>query len=118
MATTQEEMFEKCETLGEEEVRKHLNANLWNDMTKRAHAKEWLRKKEDQIRNEELSKQEQRENELVLAAKEANQIAKESNKIAINANDLAKMANKRALIAVGIAITAVIIQLLTWLNKS
>ena len=117
MAITQEEMFQKCDEMGEEAVREHLNANLWSNMTKRAHAKEWLRKMDENRRTEELLKQEHRENELVSAAKEANRIAQESNRIAIEANGFAKTANRRALIAAGIAVTALIIQFLTWLNK-
>ena len=116
MAITQEEMFGKCEHMGEEAVREHLNANLWSDMRKRAHAEEWLRKKDEYRRNEERLRQEERENELVSAAKGANRIAEESNKIAVEANGLAKVANRRALIAASIAITALIIQFLTWLN--
>lgn len=116
MANNQEEMFSKCEALGEEAVREHLNANLWNDMRIRAHAKEWLRKLDEKRQNEIISKQEIRENELVKEAKEANRIAEESNRIAGEAVVQAKVANRRALIAGGIAITVAIIQALTWLN--
>lgn len=115
MAITQEEMFEKCEALGEESVRAHLNANLWSDMRKRAHAKEWLQKQEESRKNELISKQEQREFELISATKEANRIAEESNEIAIQANDYANTANRRALIAIGIAITVAIIQAWPWI---
>ncbi len=110
-------MFEKCEELGEESVREHLDANLWSDMRKRAHAIEWLRKQEESREAELQIQQEERELELLTAAKEANRIAEESNKIALQANEHAKTANRRALIAGGIAITVAIIQAWQWLKQ-
>lgn len=117
MTINQTEMFEKCEELGEEAVREHLNANLWSDMRKRAHAKEWLRKQEESRGTELLIQQEGRELESLATAKEANRIAEKSNKIALQANEHAKTANRRALIAVGIAITVAIIQAWPWIKQ-
>lgn len=117
MSVTQKEMVDKCEELGEESVREHLNANLWNSMQKRAHAKEWLHQLEKQRENDTLSKQEKRKHELINAAKEANRIAKESNEIAQQANNHATTANRRALIAICIALTVAIIQAWPWIKQ-
>ncbi|HUT72875.1 MAG TPA: hypothetical protein VMW89_19565 [Desulfatiglandales bacterium] len=104
-------MFQKCEELGEEKVREHLNANLWSNKTKRAHAQEWLRQLESSKSEDVLSRQEDRESESI-------RVAREANFIALSARDDARSAKKAAWIAAIMAIVATIIMIIGFIFKS
>lgn len=92
-------MFQKCEELGEEKVREHLDANLWSNKTKRAHAQEWLRQLESSRADDVLSRQEARELESI-------EVAREANSIALAARHDARLAALAAIIATIIAAIA------------
>ena len=110
MTISQDEMFKKCEDLGEAKVREHLNSNLW-DQPKRKHAEEWLRQLEAAHDEDILSRQEDRELESIT-------IAREANSIALSARDDARSAKKAAWIAAIMAIIATIILIIELITKS
>ena len=96
MPIPQDEVFKKCNELGESKVRENLNSNIWNT-SKQKHAKEWLRQLEIKRSDDALSKQEDREVESIKVARDANSIAANALSRADDANDIAKDALRIAL---------------------
>ena len=124
MPISQDEMFKKCDELGEPKVRENLNSNVWNT-AKQKHAQEWLRQLEAKRSDDALSRQEAREDEslsiaerALKAAESANSLAREANVIASSARDDARSAKKAAWIAAIIAIIAVTIMIIESISKS
>lgn len=111
MTISKDEMFQKCKELGEEKVRERLNANLWSNKTKRAHAQEWLRQLESSCAKETLSRQETRELTSI-------EVAREANSIALSAREDARSAKKAAWIAAIMAMIATIIMIIEYIIKS
>lgn len=110
MMISQDEMFRKCEELGEAKVRENLNSNVWNS-GKRNHAEEWLRQVEVRRAQDVLSRQESREIESI-------KIAREANSIALSARDDARSAKCAAWVAAIFAVVAIIVMVIELLIKS
>lgn len=100
----QDEMFQKCEELGEAKVRENLNSNIWNS-AKRKHAEEWLRQLEANRSEVVLSRQESRELESI-------KIAREANSIALSARGDARSAKNAAWAAAIAAVVAIIVMII------
>lgn len=117
MSISQNEMFKKCDELGESKVSENLNSNVWNT-AKQKHAQEWLCQLEAKRSADALSRQELREDKslsiserAIAAAESANSLAREANAIALSAREDARSAKKAAWIAAIIAIISVIIMI-------
>ena len=99
---TTDELWAELEELGEDEVIRRLNDNVWGpENAPRVLA--WLRRKEAQRAEEGERYQRTADSETLRLAKEANEISADANRLAARANFIAWLA---LIVAVFAAIVA------------
>ncbi len=95
-----EELWQKLEETGEEEVRQRLNSGLYDRSKKAPHVKAWLQKKADERLADQQKRQEERENKALQIANDANEISRRANRIALWAFLVAAVSVVISLIAI------------------
>jgi hypothetical protein len=101
---TTDELWGELEELGEDEVIRRLNDNVWGpENAPRVLA--WLRQKEAQRAEEGERYQRVVDSEPLRLAKEANEISADANRLAVRANFIAWLALTVAVLAAIVALS-------------
>ena len=119
MTPDKTELFLKLKELGEKQVRENLNQGLYSGKNKINLISEWLRQQSGLKEESRFSRIEEREEESLAVAREANEIASSARDAAFDANRIASSAlekseesNKLAFRATKSAHSAIIIAII------